>query len=213
MEYLNIKKTREYITNKFQTKKYRFYYYLSASLITILIFIIFAIYPTTTDILQELNTITIINGQNTQMQQRYNSIITTYSQYRKIIVPNKSVLSQSFPSNDNTGFIFANIYQILKNNNLHLSSISFSSSNLTNIIQYLPQVNGINNVNISVSVFGSYKSYLSFLSTISRYPQKILIYNTNYVPVTNNQNSSGIDIGSLLQEKGYISFNAIVFYY
>ncbi len=217
MEYLNIKKTREYITNKFQDKRYRFYYYLSVSLVTILVFVIFAIYPTTLNIFQELNTITIINGQNVQMQDRYNQITTTYSQYKKVIVPNQSIISQSLPNNANTGFIFANIYQILKNNNLSLSSINFTpSSNITNIEKYLPQVNGVSSFNISVSTSGSYNSYLSFLSTIYRYPQKILIYDSNFTPnITSNggQNSLGVDIGNLLQTQGNITFDALVFYY
>ena len=214
MEYLNIKKTRAYITNKFQDKRYRFYYYLSISLVTILVFIIFAIYPNLSNIFQELNTITIINGQNVQMQQRYNEITTTYSQYQKVIVPNQSIISQSFPNNANTGFIFANIYQILKNNNLSLNSINFTpSSNLTNVTKYLPQINGINSFNISVLTSGTYNSYLSFLSTLSRYPQKILIYDTSFSPITNTQSSFGVDIASLLQTQGNITFDALVFYY
>ena len=216
MEYLNIKKTRDYFVNKFEDKRYRFFYYLSLSLILILVFIIFAIYPTVNQIFQELNTITIINGQNAQMQNRYNEISYTYSQYKNLVIPNKDVLSTSLPNNKNTGYIFANIYQIMKNNNLSLSNISFNNtSNLSSLESFFPIV-GSSNLgifNLSINSSGSYNSYLSLLSTLSKYPQKILIYNISFSPNSQDSAINGVSANNLLQNQGNVSFDALVFYY
>jgi hypothetical protein len=216
MEYLNIKKTRDYFTTKFQNKRYRFYYYLTLSLITILVFIVFAIYPTINQIFQELNTITIINGQNTQMQSRYSEINSTYSQYKTLVVPNKEIFSNSLPNNKNTGYIFANLYQIMKNNNLSLNTISFnSSSHLSSIEPLFPIVanSSLGIFNISISSSGTYNSYLSFLSTLSKYPQKILVYNLSFSPNSQNSSVNGVSVSNLLKTQGSVSFEALVFYY
>lgn len=207
MDKFDIKKGKELIVNSFQDKRFQFYYYVTFSLIVIIVFIVFAIYPTLNSIFSELNTINIINTQNQQMSTRYQDINSTYAIYLKKVKSKYNKLKVIFPNNENTGFILGNIYEILNNNNVSLQSISFGSS--ASLPTSLSFVNLYNNFSVSVSGVGTYQDFLSVLETLSLYPQKILVYNANYVPNTNNSN---VLEPQLFFQSGNLSFDALVFY-
>ncbi len=209
MNNINVKKSKEFLLNSFQNKKYQLYYYLSASLILILIFIIFIIYPLINVIFQELNSVNIINSQNNQMQQRYNDITSSYYLYNKNIRPNINYLNKSLPNVKDTAFIFGNLYQIMHKSNIDLTNINFNVSGGSTLP---PQVNALSkNFDVAISAIGSYQELISFLDSISNYPQRILIYNISFVPnLTSNEQA--VPTGSMFTSTGAITFDALIFY-
>ena len=205
MKKLSYKEEKKLFLNSLHDKKYLFYYYLALTLGSIIIFLIFIIYPVTSSILKEDNKIQLLNTNNIQMQNKINNINTTFTEFNTKVKNKLNVLPSVFPSKKNTGFVFGNIYQILKNNNMQLNSINFigsANSSLASTISSIPA----NNFNLSMQISGTYLEFLSVLATIDKYPQKILIYNISF------QGASNTTTGSLQDTTGTININAVVFY-
>ncbi|MCL4392880.1 hypothetical protein M1145_01945 [Patescibacteria group bacterium] len=205
MKRLSYKEEKKLFLNSLHDKRYLFYYYLSLSLGSTIIFLIFIVYPVSMSILKENNAIQSINASNIQMQNKINNVNSAFSSFSYKVKNNLLVLSNVFPSHENTGFVFGNIYQILKNNNMQLNSISFvgaSSPSITSTISSIPA----KNFNVSMQITGTYANLLSMIATLDKYPQKILIYNVSFSGASSNTN------GSLQNSSGTISMDAIVFY-
>ncbi len=205
MKRLSYKEEKKLFLDSLHDKRYLFYYYLSLSLGSIIIFLIFVIYPVSSSVIKENNTIQAINASNVQMQNKINNVNSTFSQFSSKIKGNLSVLLDIFPTEKNTGFVFGNLYQILKNNNMQLNSISFigtPNATVSTTISSIPA----NTFNLSMQITGTYANLLSMVATLDKYPQKILIYSINFQGATTNTN------GSLQSLDGTISMNAIVFY-
>ena len=205
MKRLSYKEEKKLFLDSLHDKKYLFYYYLSLSLGSTIIFLVFIIYPVSVSVLKENNSIQSIDASNIQMQNKINNVNSTFSSFAHSVKNNLPVLSNVFPSHENTGFVFGNIYQILKNNSMQLNSISFIGASNSSIVSAISFVSA-KNFNVSVQITGTYANLLSTIATLDKYPQKILIYNVSFTGASNNTN------GSLQNSNGTISMDAVVFY-
>ncbi len=205
MRSFDYQKEKKLFLDSFNNKKYVLYYYMSFSVIMVIIFVAFIIYPIATDMIKENNQITAVKAMNAQMQNRINLINATYSVYSNKVAKNTSAVSNSLPKNQDTAFIFGNVYQIFQNNALQLDTINFSS-NINSQLEIAITPFFASAFPIDISGQGTYQNLLSVLATLSAYPQRIAVYNVSFA-VSNNSLSNNF-AGS----PGLFQLSAIVFY-
>jgi hypothetical protein len=205
MRSFDYQKEKQLFLNSFNNKRYVLYYYMSFSIVLIIIFIAFIIYPITTDMIKENNQITAVKAMNVQMQNRINLINSTYLVYSNKVAKNTTAVNNSLPKNQNTAFIFGNVYQIFQNNALQLDSIAFSN-NINSQLEVAITPFFASAFPIDITGAGTYQNLLSALATLSAYPQRIVVYNVSFAASNNNLSNNFIGSSGLFQ------LSAIVFY-
>lgn len=195
--WLQLHSLYKYLRDQAENKKFLNYLEISATFTLIVVFLIFAVFPTITTISKLLGDIKTKQATIVQMDTKINNILKAQDAYANV-QEKYDLIESSFPSSPNYYKGASSLASSFANNSIKLTNLSFDIENNDNSDQKTKDKTYIVDINGSGQYSDILKMVKQFLNN-----RRLVDLNKIQISKSNNSNNAGLSV-SLISDLHYL---------
>jgi len=189
----------KYLRVQADNKKFISYLEISATFLLIIIFLVFAVFPTITTISKLLGDIKTKEATITQMNTKINNVLTAQENYANV-QDKYSLIESSFPSNPSYYQSASSLSSSLTDNSIKVVRLSFDINNDPNLI--LKNTSKDKTYSLSINGAGQYSDILKMVKQFLN-NRRLIDLNKIQISKSNDANNPNLNV-NLVSDLHYL---------